>query len=190
MFNGRNKYNNSLPDGDVNSEDGVIGELSKSTDSDAELVRPDAFVVCGLPSDLLAMPRDSVRLVGAMVTAGLLFSLFSLVASKNDPVNEPHILLADVAVATVDKIGLLTDVFTAFKLSLRSDADDGESGEFFSPVFALNEDVELDDFTLAVPSFSSSSFMSNALSMVFCASFSAVFAKLANPVASNQLILA
>lgn len=177
------KHRNSLPDGDVKSDDGVIGELSSSTDSEAELVRPDIFVVCDL------FPRDSVRLVGAMVTAGLLFSLFSLAASKNEPVNEPHRLLADVAVATVDNIGLLTDVFTAFKLSLRSDdGDDDESGEFFSLVFTLNDDVELNDFTLAVPSCSSSSFISSALSIVFCASFSAVFAKLANPVASNQLI--
>lgn len=186
------KHKNSLPDGDVKSDKGVIGvigELSSSTDSEAELVRPDIFVVCDLSSLLLATPRDSVRLVGAMVTAGLLFSLFSLAASKNEPVNEPHKLLADVAVATVDNIGLLTDVFTAFKLSLRSDVD-GESGEFFSLVFTLNDDVELDDFTLAVPSFSTSSFISSALSIVFCASFNAVFAILANPVASNQLIFA
>lgn len=158
--------NDSLPDGgDVKSEDGVIGELSNSTDSDAELVRPDMFVVGGLSSDLLAIIRDSLRLVGAIVTAGLLFSLFWLAASKNEPVNEPHKLLADVAVATVDNIGLLIDVLTTFKLSLCSD---DESGVFFSPDFTLSDDVELDDFTLAfVPSLYSSSLISNALSMVF-----------------------
>lgn len=172
-------------DGEVNPEDGVIGELRSSTDSEAELVRPDTLVVfCGLSSVLAEINRDSLRLVGAVVTAGLLIGLFSPEASKNEPVNEPHKLLADVAVATVDKIGLLIDCFMTFKLSLFSD----ESGEYFSADLTLNDDVELDDFkSLALPS-SSSSLISNALSMVFCASFRAVFAKLAKPVASNQLI--
>ena len=68
---------NILPDGDVNPDDGVIGELSSSTDSDAELVRPDMLVLCVLSSPLLEINRDSLRLVGAIVTAGLPPSLFS-----------------------------------------------------------------------------------------------------------------
>lgn len=179
---------NILPDGDVNPDDGVIGELSSSTDSDAELVRPDMFVLCVLSSPLLKINRDSLRLVGAIVTADLPLSLLSWAASKNDPVNDPHKLLADVAVATVDKIGLLIDGFITFKLSLLF--SDESMGEYFSADLALNDDVELDEFkSLALPSLSSSSLISNALSMVFCASFNAVFAKLAIPVASNQLLI-
>lgn len=41
---------------------------------------------------------------------------------------------------------------------------------------------------LAVCGFNSSSWMSSALSICFCASFSALFAKLASPAVSNQLI--
>lgn len=155
---------NLPPNGEVNPDDGVNGELSSSTDSEAELVRPDMFDVFGFSSVLLETERDSLRLVGAIVTAGLLFPLFSLAASKNEPVNEPHKLLAAVAVATLDIIGLLIDCFMTFKLSLFSD----ESGEYFSPEFALNDDVVLDDFkSLACPSSSPSSLISNALSMVF-----------------------
>lgn len=155
----------------------MIGELSNSTDSDAELC-PDMF----LSSFLVETMRDSVRPVGAIVTAVLELSLFTADASKNEPVNEPHKLLADVPVATEDKIGLLTDCFMTATLSLFSDG----SGEHFSAECELNDDVVLDAFIFASPY--SSSLISNALSMVFCASFKAVLARLAIPVASNQLI--
>lgn len=143
------------------------------------------FIFCDFSSVLLETRRLSLRLVGAIVTAGLLVSLFSAAASKNDPVNDPHKLLADDAVATVDIIGLLTDCFITFKLSLVSDVS---GDEYFSADFVLMDDVELDDFKSLASSLSSS-LISKALSIVFCASFNAVFARLAKPVASNQLII-
>lgn len=182
-----------LVDGDVRPDDGVIGELSTSTDSDAdaELVRPEVFALVVRIAALLAVVslfsnvRNSLVLLGAMVTAGFDRSSFKFDASKNDPVNESHKLLAVVPVATVDRIGLLTDCFIIFALPPLS-----MSTGATSTIFALNPLTEVDDFNVASPPLpSSSSVISSALSIVFCASFNAVLARLAKPVASNQLIV-
>lgn len=185
-----------LVDGDVRPDDGVIGELNTSTDSDAdaELVRPEVFaLVVRIAAPLAVVSlfsnvRNSLVLLGAMVTAGFDRSSFKFDASKNDPVNESHKLLAVVPVATVDRIGLLTDCFIIFLLPPPSISlvITGPT----STIFAFNPLTEVDDFNDASPPLpSSSSVMSSALSIVFCASFNAVLARLAKPVASNQLIV-
>lgn len=189
---------NLLVDGDVTPDDGVIGELRISTDSDtdAELVRPDVFVLVSRPALIVLLPvaislisnvRNSLVLLGAMVTAGLISSSFKLDVSKNDPVNESHKLLGVVPVVTDDKIGLLIDCFNILPMSPSLSL---ATSDALPVVFALNSHVDVDAFNVESQRLPySSSVMSSALSIVFCASFSAVFARLAIPVASNQLIV-
>lgn len=168
--------NRKLPiDGDVKFEPGVVDELKTSTDSEAEaeLVLPDKslpgrFGSCPIVFDpfLDVLLLSELLLVGAVVTAAAPLSSFADV-SKNDPVNDPQILLAAVAEATVDNMGLLIDCFSDF-------------------IFVL---VSVCVSPRAFSAAASSSCISSALSMVFWASFNAVLARLAIPVASNQLIL-
>lgn len=172
----KNQY--SLADGVVACDE---GELNTSTDSDAELVRPDtvaAVVVVVLSLPGFEINRVSPVLVGALVTAGAL-PLFRSFTSKNDPVNDPHKLLADAALPTVDKIGLLADCLTTRTFFALTTV----SGEIFSSKF-----VDGDAVLIVSSTSSSSSVISNALSMVFWASLRADLARLAIPVASNQLI--
>ena len=126
-------------------------------------------------------------------------------ASKKDPVNDPQIVLplfegvgsssiAFVSLFAVPRLalgglaGLLT-LQLEKKLSAVSSSTAGGAEAKIVLSYANIRTRKVPPFAGPLALLAVSSLMSRALSIVFWASFSAFFAKLAIPVVSNQLIL-